>query len=130
MATPKEAIEPGSLEQGTRGPTEDLLAGLGGGATAAGPAGPGGAVPPAGADPLGALMGGGVVPPGGDVLTDGLDVGPGFSPAAARAALPDDVTQRLRLISEMASTPHLRFLAKEMLRRRVRMNKRADANFS
>ncbi len=129
MPTTGDAIEPGSLEQGQRGPTEDLLGGLGGGAPT-GPAGPGSPAPPAGGDPLGALMGGNVVPQSGDAITDGLDVGPGFSPSQARAALPDDYTQRLRLIAEHARTPHLRYIAKEMLRRRVRMNKRSDVNFS
>ena len=122
MAVNPDAIEPGSLPHGERAQTEELLAGLGnasgGGADPAtgGPVGPGGG----NVDPLDALLTGNVVPPSGDPLTSGLDVGPGFSPAESQGGPPDEYTERLRLIAEHSGNPALRLLATEMLMKRTR----------
>jgi hypothetical protein len=113
-------IEPGSLAYGDRDDTEQALAGLGGGA---GPPGvtPGQAVPPLGADPVQALLGGNVVPPSALPVTDGLNVGPGSNPSDRFSGVPDAMDERLRLIATQARTPHLRYLARRALQRRVRL---------
>ena len=126
MAVTPNAIEPGTLPHGTREGTEELLAGLGGASPGAGnPVDPADVGPDGGAvDPLGALLGGNVVPPSGDPLTSGLDVGPGFSPGEGTGNLPDDYTERLRLIAEHSGNPMLRMLASEMLMKRTRSARR------
>jgi hypothetical protein len=117
-----QAIAPGSLPYGDRGPLEQglsaAMAGGGapaGGSTAGAPAmGP--AVPPEGA--LGSLLSG-AVKPSGVPLTDGLSVGPGSSPVDSGALLGDRAT-KLRAIATQASSPLLRKMAIDELRRMAR----------
>ena len=125
MPTPKEAIEPGSLPSGTRGPTEDAFASLGGGGQPVPGGLPGAPQGAPGGNPLEALLGGNVVPQSGNPLTAGLSVGPGTTPDATFAGVPDEMTQRLRLLASSARTPHLRYLARKALKNRVRMDRRA-----
>ncbi len=125
MAHLEAGIEPGSLPSGTRGPTEDALSQLEGGQPVPGglPGAPQGAP---GGNPLEALLGGNVVPQSGNPLTAGLSVGPGTTPDATFAGVPDEMTQRLRLLASSARTPHLRYLARKALQSRVRMDRRAQ----
>ena len=75
----RRAIQPGSLEQGTRGGVEaglqQVLGQQGGGAGGGGGVAPAGPLPSPN-DPMGALLGSGL---GGDSslpITDGLEMGP------------------------------------------------------
>jgi hypothetical protein len=125
MATPAAAIEPGSIPYGDRQTAEQNLAGLGGGAPPGGVPGGGGpptpgAAPPIPTDPLGALLSGDVVQPSGEPITDGLNVGPGFSPGVTENLVPDALTERLRLLAQHAQTPELRVVAHLLLKQKVR----------
>ncbi len=129
MAVNEDAIEAGSIEHGQRENTEELLAGLGGsadaqagGAPTVSPGAPGGA-----GDPLGSLLAGGVVPQSGEPLTSGLDIGDGFSPNEGAKDLPDEYTERLRVIAQYSPSPVLRLLAAEMLMKRTRSARRVKA---
>jgi hypothetical protein len=112
----KRAIEPGSVPFGQR---QELEAQIGQalGATSPGQTPtpqPGPTVAPTSADPVGALLGGGVnVQP--DVLTAGLSVGPG--PGTMADEVPTELEQRLMLLAQQARSPQLRAMARMALRR-------------
>lgn len=113
------SIEPGSVPSGGRGALEAGLQETLGAPEAAPAAGDPSAVPaPSGADPLGALLGGGVTPGGKGLITDGLSVGAGTGPPSQGAgpmSSPD--AERLRQVALQAATPTLRAAARRLLRR-------------
>ncbi len=129
MAVNADAIEAGSIEHGQRENTEGLLEGLGGGEDAPTGGAPGTPTDAAGGvgDPLGSLLAGGVVPQSGEPLTSGLEVGDGFSPSEGAGEIPDEYTERLRVIAQYSASPVLRLLASEMLMKRTRSARRVRA---
>lgn len=118
-------IEPGSTEYGSRQTLEQGLGSLGG--VAPGPGQPStglsGAPPPPGGSPLDAMLSGRISPTGGLPPTDGLSVGPGFTPSSQRA--PSATEQRLRLLMSNASSPFIRVQAERALRKYFRARRTA-----
>lgn len=119
----QQAVAPGSVPYGDKGP---LLQGISGALGAAGGGGgqPGTApAPPAPRmdNPLQAMLNGSVSPQGGLPISDGLSVGPGAGPVPAG---PDpmlgDRANRLRAIAQQASSPQLRAIARNALRAMAR----------
>ncbi len=115
----RDSIEVGSVSHGERAGLEAKLGQvIGGGPDGGAPVGQVPVSPaPTPENPLGALLGGGVVP-GGEQgpLTSGLTVGAGPSPNA-NDPMQSDAAVRLRNLAEQASTPSLRAAARRMLKR-------------
>jgi len=115
-----DAIAPGSMAYGDRGPLEQgLSSAMGGGGGAPQGGAPAPTALPTPENPLGALLSGQVG--GGDTpITDGLSVGPGANPVTAPDQMLGDRASRLRMIATEAASPQMRELARSMLRRMAR----------
>lgn len=120
MAVDPKAIEPGSTEFGDRAGLEQGLVA----ANQAAGGGPAGVAPPTTAVPSGGnaisdMLSGAIKTDSGLPLTDGLGVGPGQGPASQQTAGPldSDLATKLKMLASQASSPALRLLALNQLKR-------------
>jgi hypothetical protein len=118
----QRSIEPGSLEQGTRGELESgLSAALSGQEQAAGPVDAlGGGSPVIPEDPLGALLSGEIEGNPDSPVTDGLSVGAGAGPGTEMDVMMMPRAEKVRQLAQSASSPSIRAAARNELRRMAR----------
>lgn len=123
----QRSITPGSVPHGERQSLEQGISEVVGGEPGGGGVPGGGGAPsspalPDRGNPLSDLLSGAVQPGQSGPISDGLPHGPGEGPATEPGAFDNDLGTKLQMVARHASSPVLRRLAVDRLRRMYREN--------